>query len=213
VDDGMRTEKEALETLSYYETLGVRKVIFTPHIMEEFPENTSETLTRRFNGFRSAYAGKIELRLAGEYMLDTGFQKHLQKGNLLTISEQTILLETLCIGTPVGVDAILNNIRRKGYNVVMAHPERYSYLTMADYERLHNEGIKYQLNILSLCGVYGNMAQSKSRELLHKGWYDYLGTDIHNLSFFQCKLKRIKLKNNELCNFKSLIVRSNSLSS
>jgi tyrosine-protein phosphatase YwqE len=37
------------------------------------------------------------------------------------------------------------------------------------------------LNILSLTGGYGKEVQRQAQYLLSKGWYDFVGTDLHNI--------------------------------
>ena len=38
--------------------------------------------------------------------------------------------------------------------MVLAHPERYLYYGLQDYERLTNKGVLLQLNLLSITGYY-----------------------------------------------------------
>ena len=49
VDDGVQTMAEALETLSYYEQLGVTTVWLTPHVMEDIPNSTDALRQRSMN--------------------------------------------------------------------------------------------------------------------------------------------------------------------
>jgi len=84
----------------------------------------------------------------------------------------------------MGLYDILENIRKKGYTPLLAHPERYMYMDDADYRRLQDMNVKLQLNILSLSGAYGESAARKAHRLLHQGAYSCLGTDLHNLDDF-----------------------------
>ena len=78
VDDGVETMDEALRILATYETLGIKELWLTPHIMEDIP-NTPQKLTARFNEFKAAYTGNITLHLAAEYMIDNHLRKLLQE--------------------------------------------------------------------------------------------------------------------------------------
>ncbi|MDR1338934.1 MAG: capsular biosynthesis protein, partial [Prevotellaceae bacterium] len=49
VDDGMQTESETFTALDYLERQGVQGIYLTPHVMENFPENNSESLKRHFD--------------------------------------------------------------------------------------------------------------------------------------------------------------------
>lgn len=73
----------------------------------------------------------------------------------------------------------------KGYTLILAHPERYHYLsTMQEYEELYHRGIKLQLDMASIVGAYGEEARSKALALLQKGYYSLIGTDVHHKETF-----------------------------
>ncbi len=73
VDDGVRSVERGLEILDLYAAYGIRQVWFTPHVMEEVP-NEPARLRERFAAFRARYTGGIELHLAAENMLDGRFE-------------------------------------------------------------------------------------------------------------------------------------------
>ena len=55
-----------------------------------------------------------------------------------------------------------------------------SYLAPKNvYDDLAARGVKFQLNLPSLTGMYGREAQKKSRWLLRHGLYAVAGTDLH----------------------------------
>lgn len=84
---------------------------------------------------------------------------------------------------------ILRRIKSRGYVPVLAHPERYMYIARAEYAQLKAEGVEFQLNLPSLSGLYGKHARAKAEWLRRRGFYEYMGTDVHNLhmaeSFFE----------------------------
>ena len=77
VDDGVETMDEALRILATYETLGIKELWLTPHIMEDIP-NSPAKLQARFAELKAAYTGDIQLHLAAEYMIDNHLRKLLQ---------------------------------------------------------------------------------------------------------------------------------------
>lgn len=181
VDDGAKTLEDALAVLAYDEEIGISEVWCTPHIMEDVP-NTTEALKQRFAELQAAYTGPIKLHLAAEYMLDTLFEERFNAGDLLTMEDDTILVETSTWNPPADMTGTLRKIQKAGYRPLLAHPERYRYLTDAGYERLHKMGIHFQLNLGSLVGYYGETAMRKAHELLEKGWYSEIGSDCHRLA-------------------------------
>ena len=73
----------------------------------------------------------------------------------------------------------LERIKSAGYYPLLAHPERYVYMDERDYDDLAARGVKFQLNLPSLTGMYGREAQKKSLWLLRHGLYAVAGTDLH----------------------------------
>ena len=181
VDDGARTIEDSLAVLAYDEEIGIKEVWCTPHIMEDVP-NTTEALRERFAQLQEVYTGPIKLHLAAEYMLDTLFEERFNAGDLLTMEDNTVLVETSTWNPPSDMTGTLRRIQKAGYRPLLAHPERYRYMNEAGYERLHKMGIHFQLNLGSLVGYYGETAMHKAHDLLAKGWYSDVGSDCHRLT-------------------------------
>ncbi len=182
VDDGSRSVKESLETLQRMEQLGVKRVWLTSHIMEDVP-NESEKLRQCFDSFKQEYKGGIELKLAAEYMLDGLFDKRFERRDLLPIGEKSdmLLVETTYFSPPYNLMATLRDVMSHGYFPLLAHVERYNYMQEKEYEELKQMGVRFQLNIPSLAGVYGATVCKRAEMLLHRGFYDYAGSDFHSL--------------------------------
>lgn len=186
VDDGIKTMDEALEVLRHYDEKGVKSLWLTPHIMEDYP-NTTDKLRARFEDLQKAWNGNLKLRLASENMLDSLFEQRLAARDLLPIGDNAdhLLVETSYFSAPMGFDGIIDSIMSAGYYPLLAHPERYTYMDEADYIRLHEKGVKMQLNYVSLVGGYGETARKKSVWLLKNGYIDVVGSDVHRLKSIQ----------------------------
>ena len=193
VDDGIGTLEESLATLEFYEKAGLRTLWLTPHIMEDVP-NTTEALRARLEKLKASYKGSIELRLSAEYMLDNLFEERLSSGDLLTHGEGHILVETSTWAPPIDLWGVLERIKAAGYRPILAHPERYRYMGMADYRKLRSMGVALQLNIPSIVGYYGESVRRKAQFLLRGGFYSLAGSDCHrrrNLAS-QCEAQVLK---------------------
>lgn len=191
VDDGVRTMDDAIAVLDRFQSLGVTDVWCTPHIMEDIP-NTTKRIKDRFAELCEAYTGPVKLHLASENMLDALFMERLKSGDVLPLGDGYgyLLVETRYSNPPDNLDGILADVLHAGYIPVLAHPERYAYMTEEDYERLVKKGVKFQLNLLSLTGAYGADERKKAEYILKKGWYSYYGTDIHSLNVFEAKSRQ-----------------------
>ena len=190
VDDGIQTMGYALDVLSYYEKTGIREVWLTPHIMEDVPNETA-ALRARFAEFKASYTGPIRLHLAAENMIDTLFDKRFEDGDLLTVGGGSeipgtdgdmLLVETSYFNPPMAFNDTLKAIRLRGLHPLLAHPERYVYMNRRDYARLKESGVRFQLNLMSLAGMYGTQAADRASRLLLDGMYDFAGSDIHRLN-------------------------------
>lgn len=192
VDDGVRSAEDSLKILSAYHDAGVSEVWLTPHIMEDCP-NTPDALRERFEYLKALIDEKgVEvpsLHLAAENMMDGLFVERLSQADVLTHFPRHLLVETSYYNPPFDLDDILRRVRSKGYFPILAHPERYLYMGGKDYERLKSDGVKFQLNLSSLVGFYGNTARKKALKLLSQGCYDYTGTDLHRYSMLEAYLE------------------------
>lgn len=180
VDDGVHFMEDSLKILAKYEELGITTVWCTPHVMEDCP-NTTENLKARFQELKNAYKGQIELHLAAEYMMDNLFIERLESKDILTL-EDKVLVETSYFNPPAPVGEMLENIKSKGYYPVLAHPERYMYMDRKQYKALKAAGIFFQMNLGSLKGYYGRHVKRKAKWLKRKGFYDFVGSDLHRRS-------------------------------
>ena len=186
VDDGIRSMEDALKVLSFYADIGVHEVWLTPHVMEDIP-NTPERLRQRFDELLAVYKGPVLLHLAAEHMLDNLFEERFASGDVLPLGTKgdTLLVETSYFNPPMDLDAILRRISREGLRPLLAHPERYVYMDMKDYRRLRESGVEFQLNLLSIFGLYGPEARKKALLFLKEGYYGRVGSDLHRIGVFQ----------------------------
>lgn len=186
VDDGVKKTEDTLYILSQYEKLGVSEIWLTPHIMEDMP-NTTEDLRMRLQILQSIYSGQIKLHLAAEYMMDNLFDERLSKSDLLPlgIGQNHLLVETSYFNPPMDLYGTIERIKTSGYYPMLAHPERYNYMDDSDYDKLRDMGVKFQLNLPSFVGFYGEHVQKKAQKLFKLGYYDILGMDVHNIRMFE----------------------------
>ena len=114
-------------------------------------------------------------------MLDNLFDERLDGNDLLPIGRRGnhLLVETSYFNPPLDLEGTLCRIRSRGYYPLLAHPERYVYMSRKDYRRLHEARVRFQLDLFTLAGMYGKRAMECAGWLLEQGFYDAAGTDIH----------------------------------
>lgn len=210
VDDGVRTEEEAIASLQRLSRLGVTQIYLTPHIMSELPLNDKETLSAHYRKLKAVAPAGAEIRLAAEYMLDECFDKHLKDG-LLTMNNKHVLVETSYMSPPPGFLDILYEIRINGYQPIIAHPERYTYMMEKDYFELKEAGYKFQLNLFSISGYYGVPVKKKCLFLLKENGYDFVGSDMHSPERYTYGLSRMNLTSSQQKQFQTLLENNREL--
>ena len=176
-------------------TRGVKDLWLTPHIMEDTPNETA-FLKQRFEEFKKEYKGNITLHLAAENMLDTLFEERMDEDDFLPLGEagNHLLIETSYYNPPMNMTGVLEDVKRKGYYPVLAHPERYQYMDEKDYKRLKEMDILFQANYLSLIGAYGTTAQKKLEWLLKNNMIDVMGSDLHRFKVLEHLIEKAPRK-------------------
>ena len=207
VDDGVATIEQSLEVLAYMESQGVSEVWCTPHVMDDIP-NPTELLLRKFEELKTAYKGNVKLNLAAEYMLDSEFEKRLAEGDILKMWDDVVLVETSTNIPPYNLLNLLENIMSKGYRPMLAHPERYRYMDVADYRHLREIGVYYQLNLPSVVGYYGETAANKALRLLREGSYYAVGSDCHKYSSILSQFNRAVLPDEVIADIRKAAMTS-----
>ncbi len=124
---------------------------------------------------------KILFEAASEYYVDFEFQNEIGKKEFLVFGSNYILIEFPFIEAPKNMEDIIFKLQLQGYNVVLAHPERYLYYTIKDYKKLVSKGVFLQLNLLSITGFYSPEVKKQSATLIKENLISFVGTDCHNM--------------------------------
>lgn len=185
IDDGVKTVEESITLIKRMVKLGYKKIITTPHVYHELYPNNTFTILQGLEAVKLALTKQkvpVDFCAAAEYFMDEHFEELLRRKELLTIKDDFVLVEMSFIAPPPKLEHYIFNLCTKGYQPILAHPERYSFLgsVLSKYERLKDLGCYFQVNLLSLQGHYGSTIQKTAERLLRAGMVDFLGTDLHN---------------------------------
>lgn len=201
VDDGSKSLEESLEVMEAMSAVGFEQIRLTPHFCyPRFPNNEDDILMRYKNFCFEVEQNRGDRKIpcitscTGEYQIDDGFQGHVDSGKLLTYrfadpkmgAEKGLLLVEFSLRQKrMGLDEAIFSRTMDGYDVILAHPERYPYFdsNSSFLAQLKEQGVYLQVNILSLEGFYGPEAQKKAFDYIENGWVEFLGTDMHNVGY------------------------------
>lgn len=191
VDDGSKCIEESVECMKALASVGYKKMILTPHFQTPRFENDEDDIVRRYEEMKRQVADMgVEIDICGiggEYRIDSGFAKRLENPRFLQIGGKYVLVEFSLHQQMMGCDEMIFDMQMKGYEVILAHPERYPYLNVGGsrMEQLKNQGVFFQVNVLSLGGFYGEEAKRRAFEMVEGGLVEFLGTDTHNSMYAQ----------------------------
>lgn len=185
IDDGAKTFEDTLSLTKALQGFGVSEFITTPHIIQHVWDNTHEQiLAKSATTILALEKNNISapFKAAAEYLMDDQFVHLFQSGELLTLKDNYVLVEMSYINAPIQLYSILFDLQVAGYIPVLAHPERYLFYqnNFSEYAKLKKAGCLFQLNLLSIVGYYGTGIMKTAEQLLQKGMYNYVGSDVHH---------------------------------
>lgn len=214
IDDGSKTMEETIAMLVKFKELGYKKIITTPHIMSDFYRNSSSNILKGLEDIRDEIKRinlDIEIDAAAEYYFDETLFHKLEANELMTFSENHVLIEFSFSIAPQEHERLFYDMRIKGYKPVIAHFERYLYYhgSIDQAREWREKGMLIQMNVNSLFGHYGPGVKKQAENLVDSGEIDLLATDCHRIdhltileqnlsSSYLRKVMNLPLKNNLL---------------
>jgi tyrosine-protein phosphatase YwqE len=194
VDDGAREPEDSAAALGRFRAEGATQIITTPHFMASLTLDAPKLEARLAEldaGWASlrevvaadaARAGSaLRVERGAEVMLDV-LNPDLSDERLRLAGGSFVLVEYPMLRLPpVNADVALSGLRDRGWNPVVAHPERYRNLepSLAELATFRRAGAFMQVNAGSLFGDYGKTAAGHARRILAAGEADYVASDYH----------------------------------
>jgi protein-tyrosine phosphatase len=187
VDDGPRSGEEAIELAQMIVDSGVIEVAVTPHFNAWDPKllSTRRELEERVEALRQSLRSAgvpLEIHPGAEHFLTPELIKQTEAGDAPTLGPGPYMLVELPFdGRPLYADELLYELGLAGFEPVLAHPERYSWVQSDPdaVEPLVARGVTLQLTAASLSGHYGHRVRKAAEHLLDRGLYGLVGSDLH----------------------------------
>ena len=187
VDDGFRHAEDSLKAIKRMADQGCKEIVFTPHMNPDvYPDENEAHFRQVYDDFITRIPADwgVETWLAAEYMVVKDFQKRAADKELLTYKGGSILIEMSYYYLSENIEETVFALTTEGHRPILAHPERYLYMAdnLHKFDRLRDMGCQFQMNRLSLSGIYGGESLKILDYLLSRGMYDFMATDLHTLS-------------------------------
>ncbi|MFT4025044.1 MAG: histidinol phosphatase [Flavihumibacter sp.] len=186
IDDGSPDAETSLSLIRGLKELGYARFICTPHILRDLYPNDDASIGFALGQLQAALDSNKDstaVSAAAEYMIDDYFEQLLaEKKPLRCLSGNLVLVEFSFVSLPYDWKKVFFDLQVAGYQPVLAHPERYTYLAAekAIFRQMADMGILLQVNINSLTGYYGKLPLQLATEMIRQKIVSLLGTDCHH---------------------------------
>ena len=207
VDDGSPNLETSIEMIKHEISIGVDSIICTPHHIYHRYEKSVEEIKSNFLLLKEAVEKEnlpIKLYLGQEicYSHREDIIKMLQEGKLLTLNNTNrVLLEFHFTREPEDLLDIIYSFSIHGYEVIIAHVERYEWMTLDKVIALKGEGALIQINSNSYLGLTTWKEKRFTKLLLKKGLVNYVASDTHSFRPSTLDKSFKKIKNPDLFNY------------
>lgn len=187
VDDGVKTEDEAVEFARLAVEDGIDTIVATPHCKEGFFVNDRATVVECVARLRTRFAAErltVKLLPGAEVHIGPDLVERVRDGRAPTLGDngRTLLLELSLTQYPLGLDQLVFQLKLAGIEVLFAHPERIRYFQddPQRFAEMIHLGAWGQITTGSILGQFGSEAGEFSEELLRKGLVHVIASDAHN---------------------------------
>lgn len=189
VDDGSKNIEMTEKLFQEYKKQNINKIFLTPHVNSVSTKTTRQKQIENFKSLEKlANKYNLEIFLGAEIYIpfklpDIDFSKYLMG------SSNVLLVEFSTFNSSPIYDHVYELISY-GYKIIIAHVERYNYLTLEDIIDLRELGAMIQVNARSVIKKEKSSYYKKAISLLKKDVVDFVATDCHNLTNRGPKLKQ-----------------------
>jgi protein-tyrosine phosphatase len=187
VDDGPSSIEDTVELAAAAWAEGTRTIVTTPHVradctadLRDLPAVAHDVAAR----LKREHIG-IEVQLGAELaheMVGRLSQRELESIAQGPPGGRWLLVELPFAGVDDGFTAATEELRNRGFAVVVAHPERAFGSSDAAWPAVEHElaaGSALQLNAWSIAGLYGERVRSAALRMLHAAPRAAIASDAH----------------------------------
>ena len=188
LDDGPRTEEEALAMCRLASEEGVCLVSATAHQNESWPGVTPERIraaASRLSRLLAAAGIRLTVFPSAEVEVTPDLESSWHGGKLMSLADQgQYLLLEMPHGLFVEMGDTLNRLRQAGVRPVLAHPERHEELLHdpGRIEQMIHAGCLVQISSRSVTDPPSRRDAQALAGWLKRGVVHFVGSDGHSLS-------------------------------
>lgn len=189
IDDGAVDKQMTLNMLKIAENDGISTMVATPHYFSPHYIATQKEVNQKvanINKLAKENEVNVEVLPGREIMLGNYTLENIKQGVIGSLDDtQYLLVEFSMSRWNREYLDIIYELQLMGYNIILAHPERYHYIQddITMLNPLIKEGVILQLNVGSILGEWGIRVQRVAKELVRQGVFKLIGSDAHSDTF------------------------------
>lgn len=185
-DDGSRSLDMSLGMLRQAAASGVTDMFATPHMHRRGVVPSWASIVERAEQLQEEAdkAGiPVRIHTGAEVSFDADTMNYLPDGgtDYCLAGTHYILIELLPSSAPESTGRLIYELQLRGYQPILAHPERYPYIMEKPDHLLHwiEKGLLTQSNIGSFSGQFKEKTAAYAKWLYDHRTVHFLGSDAH----------------------------------
>lgn len=183
IDDGSASLETSIKMLQDAIDQGVSDLILTPHFdIYGLKCDVNTDYQKEFNNFQEEVIKrnlKINLYLGNEIYYTKGIYKYLKSKKIFPLGNTNkVLIELDFNNYNVNFEELIYEFKIEGYQVIIAHAERYSYSNYKLIREWKEKGALIQVNASSFYG--SRKIKNIANKLLKENLVDYIASDVHS---------------------------------
>lgn len=181
VDDGSQSIEHSLLMLKKQKNDGVKAVILTPHVQSRVQTATLADHQAKLQLLKSKAKEQgidVQLYLGAEVF----YRSHLVPDyQTMSMNGTKYVLIEFPPAIPTPIQDVVIEMSQKGFIAIVAHVERYEYLTLNDYLAIKRVGGLLQMNASAAMNQDHQLRNGIVTRLLRNELIDFIATDSHNI--------------------------------
>lgn len=187
VDDGAVDEETMHRMVDAAYADGTRVICFTPHWNPTLFRSDCEAIGRAYEqavAYVSAQGYDLRLALGNELRYADTCVEWLREGFCKTLNgTRNVLVDFDEHEERQVILKALGRLLNAGYKPILAHVERYPAVQdIQDLHTLRSDGVRFQLDSMSITGGFGLGCKRRARRYLKAGLADMVASDAHDVT-------------------------------
>ena len=183
IDDGSSSLEESIEMIEDSINQGIKDIILTPHF-DIYQEKCNHNIDyfEEFQNFKKEVEKRnieVNLYLGNEIYYTPKVYKYLKEKKIFPLGNTNkVLIEFSFTNEIKNIEDIIYEFKIEGYEVIIAHVERYNYANYKLIKSWKEKGALIQVNASSF---YETQKQKRlAKKLLKNNLIDYIASDTHS---------------------------------